>query len=123
MIYRAVAELLVVVHLAFILFVVLGGLLALHRWWLSLLHLPAAAWGVFVEVSGAICPLTPLEDELRRMSGSASYRGGFIDHYLLPVIYPSDLTRGSQLVLALLVVLANLAVYGFVARRWCRKGG
>jgi hypothetical protein len=115
---RALADLLAIAHLAFIVFVVLGGLLVLRRWWLSLLHLPAAIWGVFIEATGGICPLTPLENELRRLSGSAGYPGGFVEHYLLPLIYPTNLTREVQLVLALLVLLANLAVYSFVAHRW-----
>lgn len=118
MVHRALADLLVVAHLAFIVFVVFGGLLALRRWWLAFLHLPAAVWGAFIEVSGGICPLTPLENDLRRLSGSAGHPGGFIEHYLLPVIYPSGLTREVQLALALLVVLVNLVVYALVARRW-----
>ena len=117
MFHRALADLLVVAHFCFIAFVLFGGLLALRRRWLAALHLPAAAWGVFIEVSGGACPLTPLENQLRRQSGAAGYSGGFIEHYLLPVIYPSGLTREIQLALALLVVLVNLAVYGLVARR------
>jgi hypothetical protein len=117
LVYRAL-DLLVVAHLAFIVFVIFGGLLAFRRWWLAFLHLPAAVWGAFIEVSGGFCPLTPLENELRRLSGSAGYPGGFIEHYLLPVIYPSGLTREVQLVLALLVALVNLLAYGLVARRW-----
>jgi len=117
-VYRVLADLLVSAHLAFIGFVVLGGLLALHRWWFCLLHLPAAAWGVFIELSGSICPLTPVENHLRRLSGSGGYPGGFVEHYLLPAIYPSNLTHEAQLLRALLVVLVNLGVYGSVARRW-----
>jgi hypothetical protein len=117
-VYRALADLLVIAHLAFIVFVILGGLLALHRWWLSLLHLPAAIWGVFIEISGHRCPLTPLENEFRRLSGSGGYPGGFVEHYLLPLVYPTGLTREVQLLLALLVLLANLMVYGFVAHHW-----
>ena len=115
MVYRALADLLVIAHLAFIGFVVLGGLLALYRWWFCLLHVPAAIWGVFVEVSGGFCPLTPLENELRRLSGSGGYPSGFVEHYLLPLIYPTGLTREVQLGFALLVLLANVVVYGFVA--------
>ena len=118
MVYSALADLLVITHFAFIVFVVLGGLLALHRWWLFLLHLPAAIWGVFIEVSGGLCPLTPLENALRRLAGSAGHPGGFVEHYLLPLIYPTGLTREVQLVLALLVLFANLVVYGFVAHHW-----
>jgi hypothetical protein len=118
---RVLANLLVIAHLAFILFAVLGGLLVLYRSWLCLVHLPAAAWGVFIELSGRICPLTPLENHFRRLSGSAGYRGGFVEHYLLPLIYPAGLTREVQLVLALGVLLGNLAVYGFVAHRRVRR--
>jgi hypothetical protein len=116
-VYRALADLLVVAHLSFVVFVLFGGLLALRRWSLALLHLPAAVWGTFIEVSGGFCPLTPLEQELRHLSGAAGYSGGFIEHYLLPVIYPSGLTREVQLAFALLVVLVNLVVYGLVAHR------
>jgi len=121
-VYRVLADAVVVVHFAFIVFVLCGGLLALHRWWLCLFHLPAAAWGIFIELSGDVCPLTPLENELRRLSGSAGYPGGFVEHYLIPVIYPVDLTREIQLGLAGLVVLLNLGVYGLIAWRGCRRG-
>jgi hypothetical protein len=116
--YRAFADLVVLAHLAFIVFVLVGGLLALRRWWLGLVHLPAAIWGVAVEVTGGLCPLTPLENELRRLSGSAGYTGGFVEHYLLPVIYPAGLTHRVQLVLALAVLAANLVIYAVVARHW-----
>lgn len=122
MIFRVLADLVVVAHCAFILFVLCGGLLALLRWWLCFLHLPAAAWGIAIELSGGFCPLTPLENELRRLSGSAGYAGSFIEHYLLPVIYPAGLTREIQLGLATLVVVFNLVVYGLVALRWWRRG-
>ena len=117
MAYRLLADLVVVVHFGFILFVILGGLLGL-RWrpapWF---HLPAAAWGFAIEVFGWICPLTPLENRLRRASGEAGYPGGFIEHYLIPVMYPAGLTRGVQWVLASLVVAVNLTIYVFVWRR------
>lgn len=122
MVPRVLADLLVLAHLAFIAFVVLGGLLVLRRGWVACLHLPAALWGVYVELSGGICPLTPLENRLRRRSGSEGYSGGFIEHHLLPLIYPAGLTRELQLALGLLVLLANLAIYGFVVqRRLARK--
>jgi len=113
--YRALADLVVVIHLAFIGFVVLGGLLALRRWWVSLLHLPAAIWGIFIELSGGICPLTPLENWLRQMAGATGYPGGFIEHYLLPIIYPADLTHHVQLVLGIVVLFANLVIYALLA--------
>ena len=120
MIYRALADLVVVLHLAFIVFVVAGGFLALRYRWAPFLHLPAALWGAFIEVSGAVCPLTPLENALRRAAGSSGYSGGFIDHYVIPIVYPSGLSQRVQLVLAGLVVLVNALVYLVV---WHRRTG
>lgn len=106
-----------VLHLAFILFVVLGGIAVF--WWprLMYLHLPALAWGVFVEFSGRICPLTPLEQSLRREAGQQGYTGGFIDNYILPIIYPPGLERPTQWMLGLAVLAINIAVYGLLIRR------
>jgi len=116
--YRALADLVVVAHLAFVAFVVLGGLLVLRRPRLAWLHLPAAVWGVMIEFAGWMCPLTPLENAFRARGGEAGYSGGFVEHYLLPVLYPSGLTRGVQLVLGSIVLALNLAVYGaLLARR------
>ncbi len=115
--YRALADLVVVVHVAFVAFVVLGGLLVLRRPRLAWLHLPAAAWGVMIEFAGWVCPLTPLENAFRMRGGDAGYSGGFIEHYLLPVLYPSGLTRGIQLVLGTIVLALNLAVYGLLLAR------
>ena len=117
MIYRALADLILVFHLAFIVFVVAGGLLALRSGWVPLVHLPAALWGVFIEASGGVCPLTPLENALRRAAGASDYAGGFIEHYLVPAIYPPALSPPAQLALAGLVVLANVLVYSVVWRR------
>lgn len=117
MAYRIAADFVVVVHFGFILFVVLGGLLALRWRRAPLVHLPAATWGVAIELFGWICPLTPLENALRRASGEAGYPGGFIEHYLIPVMYPAGLTREIQWVLAGVVLLVNLAAYGWVWRR------
>ena len=121
MIERALADLVLVVHLAFIVFVVAGGLLALRWRWAPLVHLPAAGWGVWIEVSGGICPLTPLENALRRAAGSSGYPGGFIEHYLVPLVYPASLSRSGQLVLAGLVVVSNGLVYWAVYRRRHRR--
>jgi len=119
MLYRALADTLVVLHLTFVLFVVAGGLLVL-KWRRAMwVHLPAAAWGVLIEFSGWICPLTPLENWLRAKGGDAGYAGGFIEHYLLPVLYPAGLTRNVQIVLGLLALLVNVAVYSYVF--WCSK--
>jgi len=114
--HRVLADLVLVLHLAFIVFVVAGGLFALRWRWIPLVHLPAALWGAWIEISGGLCPLTPLENTLRRAAGAAGYAGGFVEHYLLGVVYPSGLTRGVQLALAALVVLANAAPYALVWR-------
>ncbi len=117
MLYLALADLVVVLHFAFIILVVAGGLLALRWRWAPILHVPAAFWGVLVEVTGKPCPLTPLENTLRHAAGGAGYSGGFIDYYLAPVIYPAGLSQEVQFLLAGLVVLANMAAYSFVWRR------
>jgi hypothetical protein len=115
--YALLADLLVVIHLLFVTFVALGGLLVLRWPWLAWAHLPAVGWGAGIELTGGICPLTPLEQEFRRRAGETTYQGDFVSHYLLPVLYPAGLTRGAQLGLAALVVGANLAVYFVVLRR------
>lgn len=117
LVYGALAEAVVAVHFAFVVFVVLGGLLVLWRRWVMWLHLPAAAWGAMIELGGWICPLTPLEHWLRRRGGEAGYEGGFIEHYILPVLYPRGLTRGVQLALAIVVIVVNIAAYWLVRRR------
>lgn len=109
--YGARADLLVALHFGFVLFVVLGGLLVLRWRWVALAHLPAAVWGAWIEFSGRICPLTPLENEYRRLGGQAGYSGDFVAHYILPVLYPHPLTRGIQIVLGVIVVGLNLALY------------
>ena len=118
--YRVLADFVVVLHIAFVAFVVLGGLLVLRHPRLTWLHLPAAAWGVMIEFAGWVCPLTPLENAFRLRGGEAGYSGGFIEHYLLPILYPSSLTRGIELVLGSLVLALNLAVYGVLLAR--RRG-
>jgi hypothetical protein len=120
LIYRALADLVLVVHLAFVVFVVLGGLLVLRWPWVAYLHIPAAIWGIFIEYSGGICPLTPLENSLRQSGGQAGYSGGFINHYIQPVLYPAGLTRGTQLVLGSLALLVNLGAYSLVIARMKR---
>lgn len=99
------------------LFVVLGGLLVARHRRLMIPHLLCAAWGVFIAASGGICPLTPLENWLRRRAGEVGYAGGFIEHYVTPVLYPEGLTRELQWALAAVAVLANGLIYGFVVRR------
>jgi len=119
-IYRALADLVLVVHLAFVVFVVLGGLLVLRWPWVAYLHIPAAIWGILIEYSGWICPLTPLENLLRQSGGQAGYSGGFINHYVQPVLYPAGLTRGTQILLGTLALLVNLTAYGVVIARMKR---
>jgi hypothetical protein len=115
--YRILGALVVLVHLGFVLFVATGGLLVWRWHRLAWAHLPAVAWGVWIELSGGICPLTPLENELRRLGGQAAYSGDFIAHYLLPVLYPEGLDRATQAALAALVVALNVAVYWRLLRR------
>ena len=106
------ADFIVLFHLLFILFVALGGLLVLRwpklAWW----HVPAAVWGVLIEFCGWICPLTPLENNLRRAGGSNPYSGDFIDNYIMPVIYPAGLTREWQWLLGSAVLVLNAIIYG-----------
>jgi hypothetical protein len=120
LIYRALADLVLVVHLLFVLFVVLGGLLVLRWPAVALLHIPAAVWGVLIEYTGWICPLTPLENLLRVRGGEAGYTGGFIQHYIQPLLYPAGLTRGTQIVLGSLVLVLNLSAYGVLLTRMKR---
>lgn len=111
------ADLVVLVHFGFVAFVAGGGLLVLRWPRAAWVHLPAAAWGAGIVLFGGVCPLTPLENALRRAAGEAGYEGGFIEHYLIPSIYPPGLTRGVQIVLGLLVIAVNLAVYTIALRR------
>ena len=117
MFWRALANGVVLLHLAFVAFVVFGGFLAWRWRKVRVLHVPALAWGLWVELSGQICPLTALENHLRRLAGEAGYRGGFISHYLLRVLYPPGLTRPDQWGLAVLLTVLNALAYGRVLRR------
>ena len=117
MLYRFLADLVVVLHVGFVLFVVLGGLFALRWPRAAWFHLPTAIWGAGIEFLQGICPLTPLENHLRKLGGESGYAGGFVEHYVLPVLYPSGLTRGVQLALGVFVIAFNLVVYALVLRR------
>lgn len=121
MLYRILTDLVVFLHLLFIVFVVAGGFLALCRAWLALLHLPAAVWGAYIEFSGNICPLTPLENHFRLMAGEIGYSSGFIEHYLVSVVYPAGLTHEIQIFLGLFVVAVNLLLYLFILCRHFRR--
>lgn len=114
---RLVADIIVVVHLAFVAFVVAGGLLVLRRPRLAWLHLPAVAWGAYAELTAMVCPLTPLENHFRHRAGTGGgggggYVGGFVEHYVMPVLYPAGLTPEHQVWLGVLVVGLNAVVYG-----------
>jgi uncharacterized protein DUF2784 len=111
------ADFVVLIHSLFVLFVILGGLLVLRWWKLIYLHLPAAVWGAFIEFAGGICPLTPLENSLRSSAGQAGYQGGFVEHYILPVLYPAGLTRNVQQVLGTIVIAINLVIYSLIVAR------
>jgi hypothetical protein len=113
---RVLADVAIAVHLAFLLFVVAGGLLA-RRWrWMAVPHLLAAAWGVYVEVADAVCPLTRIENRYARRAGRAGYEESFIEHHLMPILYPDGLTRPMQWGLAGCVVGVNVLVYAWPRR-------
>jgi hypothetical protein len=118
---RLAADAVVLVHLLFVLFVVAGGLLALYnpRW--ALVHVPAAVWAAYAELTATICPLTPLENRLRAAAGDAGYRGGFVEHYLIPLLYPAGLAPGHQRWIGVFVIALNVAVYLLAARRARRR--
>lgn len=118
MIARLAADAVVLLHLVFVLFVVVGGVAVLRWPRLAWLHVPAAIWGSLVELAGWICPLTPVENALRRAAGDAGYPGAFLERYLMPVLYPAELTRTVQVTLGLVVVAVNAAVYGVAIARW-----
>jgi hypothetical protein len=117
MLLRVLADAVLVLHLAFVAFALAGGLLALRWRWMPWVHLPALAWAAFVEFSGTVCPLTPLENALRMAGGMAGYPGGFVEHYLLPLLYPAELTRTVQSVIGAGLVAFNGLAYAFVWRR------
>ena len=112
--YRLAADLVALTHLAFVLFVVLGGLLALRWRGVVWVHLPSAVWGALIEFSGWICPLTPLENWLRRQADGTGYGGGFVEHYLIPWLYPEGLSRSIQLGLGATVIVLNVAIYSWI---------
>jgi hypothetical protein len=117
MIYRIFADITVLLHLGFVLFVVLGGLLVLRWRWLAWFHIPAALWGTMIEFAGWICPLTPLENWLRKLGGEAGYAGGFVEHYIIGILYPEALSRELQYALGAFV----LGVNGFVYWRFFKE--
>jgi len=117
MIYKLLADLVFLAHLAFVLFVVLGGIAVWRVPKLAWIHLPVVAWGALIEFAGWICPLTPWEQSLRQLAGQQGYSGGFVEHYLLPIVYPEGLTREVQIILGVLVLVINATAYALILRR------
>lgn len=123
MFYTLAADAVLFGHLLFIVWVALGAAAVWWRPWLALLHLPAIAWGVYVELSGRLCPLTPIEQQLRHAAGEQGYSGGFIDHYLVAMIYPDGLTRSAQIAIGLAVIALNIVTYAALLYRSRRRAG
>jgi len=117
MLYRILADFVVLVHFVFVLFTVFGGFLVLWRRYFAWIHIPSALWAALIEFAGWICPLTPLEILLLEKGGADGYPSGFIEHYIISLLYPTDLTRGIQIVLGFLVLIINLLIYGWLLRR------
>jgi hypothetical protein len=117
MIYRLAAELVILVHFAFVAFVVVGALLVAYRPWVAFVHVPAVLWGVATELLGIVCPLTPLEQRLWRLAGETGYAGDFLDHYLTLILYPTGLTRTMQVGLGSALLVLNVALYGWALAR------
>ena len=122
MLDRVLADVVVVFHLAFIAFVLVGGVLVIWRHRVAWLHLPAVVWAAYAEFTSTICPLTPLENGLRLRAGQSGYEAGFVEHYLMPIIYPPGLTSNVQLILGAIVVAVNIAFYAIVWQRSRQRG-
>ena len=118
MAFRLAADGVLLLHVAFILFVLLGAVMALRWRWMRYVHVPAAAWGFFVELTGRACPLTYMENYFRIKAGQTGYADSFIEHYILNIVYPIAITRNVQFVLAGVVVVVNVAIYGWLLYRW-----
>lgn len=121
MLYRFLADSVVVVHMIFVIYAIFGGLLVLRWKYTICLHVPALLWGAVVEVKGWICPLTPLENRLRSEAGESGYSGGFVENYILPVLYPENLSRPDQVMLALFLVTVNVIIYVYVGRTFKKR--
>lgn len=115
--YRLLADVVVGFHFAFVGFALLGGWIVLRWPRVAWVHLPVVAWAVLIELAGWICPLTPLENHLRRAAGQAGYDGGFVEHYVMPVLYPDELTRAMQVAIGLFALVVNVAIYTWIIRR------
>ncbi len=120
MLYRALADLVVIAHFVFVAFAVAGALLVLRWRRVAWAHVPTVMWAALIEFAGWVCPLTPLENWLRLRGGASGYQGGFVEHYIMPVLYPGGLTRGVQIALGILVLLINVVIYGWLIYRRAR---
>jgi hypothetical protein len=116
-----IADIVLLIHLTFVIFAVLGGILFVWRRWIIRLHLPAFLWAVWIEITGGVCPLTHLENRLRITAGQGGYEGDFVAVYLLPLLYPAGLTRNVQIFLAILVIVINIAIYGLIFYKRSRR--
>ncbi|MFQ5705293.1 MAG: DUF2784 domain-containing protein [Gemmatimonadales bacterium] len=114
MLYRVLTDLVVVTHFAFVIFALAGAFLVLRWRWVAWVHLPVVAWAALIEFAGWVCPLTPLENWLRVRGGAMGYHGGFVEHYIIPILYPGQLTRSAQIALGALVLLINAGIYGVI---------
>ncbi|MDQ6619056.1 MAG: DUF2784 domain-containing protein [Pseudomonadota bacterium] len=121
MTYRLLADMVVLAHIGFVLFALLGALIVARVPWVAVLHVPALGWAALVELNAWTCPLTPLEQHLRGRAGQDGYSGGFVDHYLMPLLYPAGLTPRIQLALGAVVIIVNAALYGLVVLRGRRQ--
>lgn len=119
--FAVLAGLVVAFHMLFVVFAAFGGLLALRVPSVALVHVPSAAWAAYVELTGRLCPLTPLENALRQRAGFDAYSGDFVSRYLLPVLYPDGLTRNAQMLIGAFVIAVNVAIYGYLALRRLRR--
>jgi hypothetical protein len=116
--YRIAAEIVMATHFLFVLYVAFGGLLIIRWRWTIWAHIPAVVWGAYIASSGSICPLTPLENWLRQRAGQAGYQGGFVERYIMPILYPGEITVSQQLIETVVVVFANAVIYLLVVRRF-----
>lgn len=121
MYYKLAADLVVIIHFAFIIFAILGGLLVLYRRWIAWFHVPAGMWAAAISFGGWICPLTPIELSLRQSAGQHGYEGGFVEHYIIPVIYPEAYTPQLAILLGVGVIIINVIIYGFVFYKWRKR--
>ena len=117
MLYKLAADFVALLHLGFVAFVVAGGLLVWRWRWVSIVHIPSVIWGVLLEFRGCTCPLTPLEQQLRSSGGKTGYQGGFVDHYVLPTLYPAELDRAMQIDLGSILIAVNIVIYSLLLWR------